>query len=993
MSRKFVSKCLPEAVEVSIVDRALLGKAITVPRLEWASADGLRPSALRLQALASEGVARWKGDTLRIPNEAACNLPGTLASAIGLADPAPIMVDISFQGGAITSEGSYIQTDWKLTNYQEIEPNCVGLNISWGGKAGRLQGPLFSLIDAIDGYNRVSKSSLSERVAAWGKVSAALQLVDPKSVDADPYTKSLTILQAGSFSLDVTAIGERVDDFVPVLMQRSKARTLDDDAPADDLDASPDEPPGADQALLDEDASRLLTAEDQKKFLKFFSQPGPVEFAYALRRQTFILVDPDLRDALNVVKKARAGTREEKREFVKNPRAAIAKAAPGETKEGLTTAVFVETRQYSDRVTGLGLWEPPQLPWLSKIAIQWLPEPIPVEIGGEKLDVTRDELRRFIDAVATAEAKGAPDVTIKGRTVPVVEARHAVDKATGLADLPAFQKVGDQSKPPEEELKPKQSGGQVVTLIKTNFESLEYRVIRKPRKPWVAESEIAPFGTKTKFKAHQDDGFRWLVDAWIAGWPGVLLADDMGLGKSYQALAFLAWVRRNLEIAAQKSARRKLPILIVAPTALLENWIKESRLHLLDGALGVNRADMFGAGIRKFRNTDPAATELLDWRKIEEHDWVLTTYETLADYQTSFARILFSVAVFDEIQKIKDPGTLNSASSKSVNAEFALGLSGTPIENRIEDLWSVMDRVSPGLLGDLKVFSTNYKNATIDQYRSLSEMLMKPVDGAPAIVLRRMKDDVLEGLPPKTIERYRDAMPDAQAKRYEEIVQQFSGAQGAGRGAMLEYVQKVRGVSLFPGDPRQFDLTTKKGVADWKGQSARVVRTFDILHKLEAAGQRGLVFLEHRGMQSLLAQAISTEFGIEPPMIINGATPGSKRPLMVDDFERRHTKFDLMILSPKAAGIGLTILTANHVIHLSCWWNPAIEDQCNDRVYRIGAKLPVTIHIPMALHPRYGEKSFDVQLDELVGNKRKISRGLLMPPVADSDVDAFKTAA
>ena len=96
---------------------------------------------------------------------------------------------------------------------------------------------------------------------------------------------------------------------------------------------------------------------------------------------------------------------------------------------------------------------------------------------------------------------------------------------------------------------------------------------------------------------------------------------------------------------------------------------------------------------------------------------------------------------------------------------------------------------------------------------------------------------------------------------------------------------------------------------------------------------------------------------------------------MVDDFERRRTSFDLMILSPKAAGVGLTILSANHVIHLSRWWNPAIEDQCNDRVYRIGAKLPVTIHIPMALHPRYREKSFDAQLDELVEQKRAISGG------------------
>ena len=124
-------------------------------------------------------------------------------------------------------------------------------------------------------------------------------------------------------------------------------------------------------------------------------------------------------------------------------------------------------------------------------------------------------------------------------------------------------------------------------------------------------------------------------------------------------------------------------------------------------------------------------------------------------------------------------------------------------------------------------------------------------------------------------------------------------------------------------------------------------------------------------MQALLAQAISTEFDIEPPMIINGATPGARRQPIVDEFEARKTKFDLMILSPKAAGVGLTILSANHVIHLSRWWNPAVEDQCNDRVYRIGAKLPVTIHIPIAVHPRLVEESFDVKLDRLIGAQAK----------------------
>jgi SNF2 family DNA or RNA helicase len=532
-------------------------------------------------------------------------------------------------------------------------------------------------------------------------------------------------------------------------------------------------------------------------------------------------------------------------------------------------------------------------------------------------------------------------------------------------------------------------------LLKTNFEELQYKAVRKPRRALLGRTEIQPIGTRTPFKPHQDVGFKWLVDSWLAGWPGVLLADDMGLGKSYQALAFLAWMKRNQDVAAKQGVRRQLPILVVAPTALLENWIKESKAHLYDGTLGSNRADIFGSSLKKFRNTDPAtsATEALNWRKIEEHDWVLTTYETLADYQTSFARIPFAVGVFDEIQKIKDPGTLNAVSSKSVNAEFVLGLSGTPVENRIEDLWSVMDRVCPGFLGDLKVFSSSYKDAKIEDYRVLSDMIMKPIDGAPAIVLRRMKVDVLEGLPPKTIDAKHVKMPDVQATKFEEIVKDWNGAQARGRGAMLDLVQKLRAVSLFPGDPKKSDLTTRKGVAEWTGQSARLVRTFEILHELEAKGQRGLVFVEHRGMQTLLAQAVSTEFGIEPPIIINGATPGARRSDMVDEFEARKTKFDLMVLSPKAAGVGLTILSANHVIHLSRWWNPAIEDQCNDRVYRIGAKLPVTIHIPIAVHPRFGDDSFDVQLDRLIEHKRKISHGLLMPPVSDSDVDAFKVAA
>ena len=164
---------------------------------------------------------------------------------------------------------------------------------------------------------------------------------------------------------------------------------------------------------------------------------------------------------------------------------------------------------------------------------------------------------------------------------------------------------------------------------------------------------------------------------------------------------------------------------------------------------------------------------------------------------------------------------------------------------------------------------------------------------------------------------------------------------------MLEVVQKLRGILLFPSDATKFDLSMEKECLKWIEQLARLGRTFERLRDIERRGEKALIFVEHRSMQTLLAEAISTLFDMKRPLIINGATPGARRQGLVDDFESRRDRFDLMLLSPKAAGVGLTIVAANHVIHLSRWWNPAVEDQCNDRVYRIGQNKPVTIHVPM----------------------------------------------
>jgi hypothetical protein len=160
------------------------------------------------------------------------------------------------------------------------------------------------------------------------------------------------------------------------------------------------------------------------------------------------------------------------------------------------------------------------------------------------------------------------------------------------------------------------------------------------------------------------------------------------------------------------------------------------------------------------------------------------------------------------------------------------------------------------------------------------------------------------------------------------------------------------------------------------------------LEAIAGQDEKALIFLEDLAMQKVLAAAMATYFRLPgPPAIINGGVPGEKRLAIVSTFQKAPDGFGLLVLSPKAAGVGLTITAANHVIHLSRWRNPAVEDQCNDRCYRIGQDKPVTVHVPLAIHPVFGEASFDVRLDRLLMSKRELSRKMLVPPVKDSDVE------
>jgi SNF2 family DNA or RNA helicase len=243
-----------------------------------------------------------------------------------------------------------------------------------------------------------------------------------------------------------------------------------------------------------------------------------------------------------------------------------------------------------------------------------------------------------------------------------------------------------------------------------------------------------------------------------------------------------------------------------------------------------------------------------------------------------------------------------------------------------------------------------------------------------------MKEEVARDLPAKIRRLHPALMPTEQAEAYD--VARLKLAKG-GAGAALKMLHHIRAVSVHPAIDADLDADA------FVNASARLKRAFEILRRIAQAGERCLVFVEHRRMQFRFIELARAEFGLAQIDLINGDTPISKRQAIVNRFQRhmeRDEGFDILVLGPKAAGVGLTLTAATHVIHLSRWWNPAVEEQCNDRTHRIGQTHDVTIHMPMAIHDGYREHSFDCLLQSLMERKRRLAKSALWA-MGDTEAD------
>lgn len=409
--------------------------------------------------------------------------------------------------------------------------------------------------------------------------------------------------------------------------------------------------------------------------------------------------------------------------------------------------------------------------------------------------------------------------------------------------------------------------------------------------------DINSIGLNADLYEYQKTGWRWLSSLFREGLGGIL-GDEMGLGKTMQIIALL-----TSEIKDKSD-----PALIICPSTLLENWRREIEKFSTELTTLVHQ------GQRRTGNP----------KNLAGFNVIISSYDTVVRDTALFSQIHWKIIILDEAQAIKNPDTNRSVWIKQLPRQSAFAVTGTPVENRLSDLWSIMDFVMPGYLGDQKDFKNKYEDS-IDGASRL-EPVVSP------LLLRRRVARVAKDLPERIDIPQWLEMPYEEAKLYEELRQKIIADMDG--NAALPVLTKLR---MFCTHPKLIDED-----ADILNSSAKYQRLVEIVEEIFENGSKVIVFSSYTKMADFIVADIKERFGVYTNFI-DGRTPIASRQDVVDEFSQ-HEGPALLSLNPKAAGSGLNITAANHVIHYNLEWNPATEDQASARAHRRGQKLPVTIH-------------------------------------------------
>ncbi|MEH2248216.1 DEAD/DEAH box helicase [Nostoc sp.] len=434
---------------------------------------------------------------------------------------------------------------------------------------------------------------------------------------------------------------------------------------------------------------------------------------------------------------------------------------------------------------------------------------------------------------------------------------------------------------------------------------------------------LAPFPTPTDFQGqlrpYQERGAAWL--SFLERWGlGACLADDMGLGKTIQFIAFL------LQLKEQDALEN--PTLLVCPTSVLGNWERE-----------VNKFAPSLKILQYHGDKRPKGKAFLE--AVKNHDLIVTSYSLLHRDIKSLQSVSWQIIVLDEAQNVKNPEAKQSKAVRQLEATFRIALTGTPVENRLQELWSILDFLNPGYLGNRQFFQRRFA-MPIEKYgdtASLSQLrsLVQP------FILRRLKSDreIIQDLPDKQEMTVFCGLTGEQAALYQQVVEQslaeIESAEGLQRrGMILALLIKLKQICNHPAQ------YLKQATLD-QHNSAKLLRLEEMLEEVLAEGDHALIFTQFAEWGKLLKPYLEKQLGREI-FFLYGSTSKKQREEMIDRFQHDPQGPPIMILSLKAGGVGLNLTRANHVFHFDRWWNPAVENQATDRVFRIGQTRNVQVH-------------------------------------------------
>ena len=451
-------------------------------------------------------------------------------------------------------------------------------------------------------------------------------------------------------------------------------------------------------------------------------------------------------------------------------------------------------------------------------------------------------------------------------------------------------------------------------------------------------------------RPYQHEGLSWLRFLTKLGL-GACLADDMGLGKTIQVLALLLGERLD------GTERPGAPSILVVPASLLGNWRDE--------------AARFAPSL-KLRFLHPAETDRQTLADIEaapeahlaDTDLIVTTYAMLVR-QTWLAEVSWRLVILDEAQAIKNPGTRQSRAVRKLPAAARIALTGTPVENRLGDLWALFDFLNPGLLGSRKVFQSFVKSLQAREENPFAPLrrLVGPY------ILRRLKTDreIISDLPEKTETARYCYLTPAQVKLYGQVVRTMkremeSAVDIARRGLVLRSLLRLKQVCNHP--------SQLSGDGEYRpADSGKFLRLAEICEELAERQEKVLVFTQFREIIDPLAEHLAAIFG-KSGLVLHGATGVRKRRGLVARFQSDDGP-PFFILSLKAGGTGLNLTAASHVIHFDRWWNPAVENQATDRAFRIGQRRNVLVHKFMTTG------TVEERIDEMIAQKQKLADDIL----------------